>query len=183
VSRRGSFAGAEIFAAFCRITKAAAVISSVVSPFIARQERNEEICAGVASPPMIMFIASRISSGVRFFPDATCEIASRMLPKQRRTGWRGFMSERKFSRILIPYCVRIDSGWTWTPKTGRATCRIPITSPSSESAHTSRSGGSDSRSIASEWYRVAVIGFSIMEKIPFPLCRICEVFPCMRVLA
>ncbi len=151
VSRRGSPGGAVILTAFCRITSTAAAISAVVSPFIARQERNEEICAGVASPPMIIRMASRIPSGVRSLPDATAEIASRMLLKQRGTGCRGSMRERKFSRILIPYCVRIDSGWNWTPNTGRERCRIPMTSPSSDSAHTSRTEGRDSRSTASEW--------------------------------
>jgi hypothetical protein len=60
------------------MTSAAAAISVVVSPFIERQERKEAIWEGVASPSMIIRMASRMPSAERSFPADTSEIASRM---------------------------------------------------------------------------------------------------------
>ena len=53
--------------AFSLITLARPVISSIVSPLILNAVRNEEICASVALPLMIIFIAFIDSSSVRSF--------------------------------------------------------------------------------------------------------------------
>ena len=51
--------------AFSRMTRTAPVISSTVSPFIRNPVIKEPIWAGVASPPMISFMTSTISSTPR----------------------------------------------------------------------------------------------------------------------
>ena len=47
-------------------------------------------------------------------------------------------------------------------------------------AVTTRSYGRDSLFATRVWYRVAVNGVDTPAKIPYPLCRIGEVFPCLR---
>ena len=47
--------------------------------------------------------------------------------------------------------VRIDSGWNCTPSIGSSRWRRPITRPSSLSAVTSSTSGTESRSTISEW--------------------------------
>ena len=58
--------GGDSFTALSRITVAQAVISSMVSPFILRAVRNEDICAWVAFPLMISSITSLVVSKSRF---------------------------------------------------------------------------------------------------------------------
>ena len=53
--------GVSILEALFLITFAQAVISSMVSPFILRAVRKEEICAGVALPLIISSITSSAS--------------------------------------------------------------------------------------------------------------------------
>ena len=59
---------------------------------------------------------------------------------------------RKLARRCGPSGVSTDSGWNWTPSSGRATCRMPITTRSTSLiAVTRSSGGSVAGSTASEW--------------------------------
>ena len=60
-----------IFVAFSRMTRAAPVISSMVSPFNRRAVIKQEIWAGVASPLIISFIASTVSPSVKSCPSTT----------------------------------------------------------------------------------------------------------------
>ena len=50
------------------------------------------------------------------------------LAEERRPG-RVIACSRKFATIAAPCSDRIDSGWNWTPSSGRSTCRTPITAP------------------------------------------------------
>ena len=65
--------------AFDRMTLAAPVISSNVSPFIRSAVMKPAIWASVASPDIISFMASVISASVKFSPSTTFWIASRII--------------------------------------------------------------------------------------------------------
>ena len=49
-----------------RITRAAPVISSMVSPFIRKATKKPPICASLAAPVMMVFMTSIISFSVKF---------------------------------------------------------------------------------------------------------------------
>ncbi len=61
-------------------------------------------------------------------------------------------SRRKLARRCGPSGVSTDSGWNWTPSSGRLTWRRPMITPSSSViAVTRSSSGSVARSTHSEW--------------------------------
>src|SRR6266705_773544 len=64
--------------AFSRITRAAPVISSTVSPFTRKAVRKEATCKGVASPVMIWFMTSIVSASERLTRLTSFSIASRI---------------------------------------------------------------------------------------------------------
>ena len=65
-------AGASTRTALARMTVAAPVISSTVSPRTRRPIRKAPICAGVASPDIITSKAASACARARLPPDATC---------------------------------------------------------------------------------------------------------------
>src|SRR5262245_35865793 len=77
--------------AFSRITHAAPVISSTVSPFILSAVRKDATCKGVASPVMISFITVMVSSSERLTLLTSFSIASRIfiLAATLLTGGKG----------------------------------------------------------------------------------------------
>ena len=88
---------------------------------------------------------------------------------------------KKLRIICLPYSVRIDSGWNCIPIIGYSLCLMPIISPSSiDLAVNWRLSGKLSVLAISEWYRVALNGFGIFLKMPFPSCSISLVLPCAR---
>jgi hypothetical protein len=62
------------------------------------------------------------------------------------------VSLRKLESMCLPSCVRMDSGWNWTPQMGWCLWRRPMISPSGlVSAVISRVSGNVSRLTRSEW--------------------------------
>lgn len=60
-------------------------------------------------------------------------------------------SFRKFLRMVLPFSVRMLSGWNCTPQIGSVACLRPMTSSSSVQAVTISSGGNVSFLATSEW--------------------------------
>ena len=91
----------SIGVAIARAVRANPVLSSAVSPFMRRATRKPAICAGVASPRMMISNAPAASSSVRFWHLTTLAMASiilrlrRCAPPPHRVGrtcarsWRG----------------------------------------------------------------------------------------------
>jgi len=72
-------------------------------------------------------------------------------PAERATASGSPHSASQLASIRWPPSVSTDSGWNCTPSTGRSRWRRPITMPESVHAVTASSGGTVSRSTASEW--------------------------------
>ena len=138
-------AGASTRVIFSRISLAAPVISSTVSPRTRSAIRNAPICAGVATPDIMISSADCISStdsvapvatlpmivfkrvrGHRF-PRAVAQAAD--LAELRR---RGAMpaSSRKLASSSWPCSEAMLSGWNCTPCTGCVLCCRPMMMPS-----------------------------------------------------
>src|SRR5262245_18044966 len=77
--------------AAARSARAAAVSSSIVSPFVRSATRKAAICAGVASPASTALIAWPISGSVRSWPSTTRAMASRSV----RSGSSGSSGGRR----------------------------------------------------------------------------------------
>ncbi len=79
-----------------RITSAAPVISSTVSPFSRSAARNAPTCAGVASPSAISVITAAISARVRSWDEmsfcSACWITGHLPPRRARPSCRGAAS-------------------------------------------------------------------------------------------
>ncbi len=58
---------------------------------------------------------------------------------------------RKLESSAGPLGVRSDSGWNWTPSTGRVRWRSPMITPSEVAAVTSSTAGTDAGSTTREW--------------------------------
>ncbi|GAA3061588.1 hypothetical protein GCM10020254_01780 [Streptomyces goshikiensis] len=68
-------------------------------------------------------------------------------------GWAfqwAWVRSRKFAIMPRPCSVETDSGWNWTPQTGRVRWRRPMMTPSSDQAVASRESGRGSATL-SEW--------------------------------
>src|SRR4030095_2265952 len=98
--------------AFSRITRAAPVISSTVSPFMRSAVRNAATCSGVASPVMIWFIASTVSVSERLTRLTSFSIASRILILVAARSLRNDESLRKVFLGLERFhsLVRLNAG-------------------------------------------------------------------------
>ena len=72
----------------------------------------------------------------------------------------------------------IDSGWNWMPSTGWVRCRTPMMTPESVRAVTSRSGGTLSGTMASEWYRMVWSGSGSPANTPRPSWCTVLILPC-----
>src|SRR5712692_2719001 len=110
--------------------------------------------------------ARRVTGG-HDAPDETneLELRGRGRIRWRGTSWRGTWrvgvahqaaaavrgNPRKLRRSALPWPVRMDSGWNWTPSTGRCRWRRPMISPSSALAETSSTAGRPWSSTTSEW--------------------------------
>lgn len=104
VSIMSSSSPSEIFAAFERITVAAAVISSTVSPFIRSAVINAAIWVGVAAPFIISSNTCAVSSRVKLTSRTTLSIASFII------SYPLFSTSKKLLNISFPAFVNIDSG-------------------------------------------------------------------------
>ena len=105
-------AGAGSASTCSRIASAQPAISSAVSPFGRSATRKPPIWAGVASPRMIVFIASRASSRERSRPSSSCasacwitgalakKVASRVRAVGRRTDSGG--TGRRRPQLAVP---------------------------------------------------------------------------------
>jgi len=73
-----ALAGASTCRALARMVRTAPEISSTVSPRTRRAIRKAPICAGVASPDMMMSKAAAASSSLRWAPVATLPMVAFM---------------------------------------------------------------------------------------------------------
>ena len=161
-----------------RIAVAKPASSSTVSPRIRRATSSAASWAGVASPSMTAPIAARASS-IESVPPSTIvaraartssligsasdgdepprhrssaspAVANEPVASSRRAASPSPARRRKLASRCGPCGVSTDSGWNWTPSSGSATWRMPMTTRSTSLIAVTRSSGGQRRRVDRE---------------------------------
>ena len=118
-----------------------------VSPLVRSATSSAADWIALARPSMISPKAASSSGAGTSRPSMAASIAARRLMRPRLAR----RSRGSAAAAACRRCVRIDSGWNWTPSIGCSRCRTPMISPSAVRAVTWSTAGQDSPSITSEW--------------------------------